>query len=170
MKITLYMAISIDGFITKGETDSDWVSETDWEEFYGHIKANDAVVMGRKTMEQFDSHEFPIEGVYNFVLSSNTSLHKESDNLSILDISPIDLVLTAQEKGFENLLLIGGGYTNESFLKASLIDEVVLSVHPIILGEGLNLFGTSNLTVKLNLISSKVVNSELVQLKYKVIK
>ncbi|MCB9823959.1 dihydrofolate reductase family protein [Candidatus Nomurabacteria bacterium] len=49
MKITLYMATSIDGYITRGQNNSDWVSELDWDQFYSYIKANDAVIMGRKT-------------------------------------------------------------------------------------------------------------------------
>jgi len=43
------MATSIDGYITRGQNNSDWVSELDWDQFYSYIKANDAVIMGRKT-------------------------------------------------------------------------------------------------------------------------
>lgn len=62
MKLTVCMAISIDGFITRGENDSDWVSETDWEQFNAFIRASDGVIMGRKTMEQF-GEDFPLKAL-----------------------------------------------------------------------------------------------------------
>ncbi|MBD3366014.1 hypothetical protein GF360_01580 [candidate division WWE3 bacterium] len=170
MKITLYMATSIDGYITRGQEDSSWVSETDWDQFYSYIKASDAVIMGRKTMEQFDSDEFPIENSFNIVLTSNEDLHKEAENLSIREGSANDIVNFARKKGFENLLIIGGENTNGQFLRADLIDEIVLSVHPLIIGQGLTLFGKSDLDVKLQLLETKEINNELVQLRYKVLK
>lgn len=48
MKITLYMATSINGFIAKGQNDTDWVSESDWAQFYSYMQKSDAVIMGRK--------------------------------------------------------------------------------------------------------------------------
>lgn len=170
MKVTLYMAISVDGFITRGENDSDWVSESDWDQFYSYIKTSDAVIMGRKTMEQFGEDEFPIEGSFNIVLSNNSQLHKETENLRIMAGKPEDVIDYAKKKGYENLLIIGGANTNEQFLRSGLIDEVVLSVHPLVIGKGLNLFGDETLDVNLELIGSKEINSELVQLRYKVLK
>lgn len=46
MKLTVYMAISVDGLITKGDSDSDWVSDSDWDQFYSYVKDSDAVIMG----------------------------------------------------------------------------------------------------------------------------
>lgn len=170
MKITLYMAVSADGLITKGENDSDWVSPNDWDQFYKYIQSNDAIIMGRKTMDQFGEDEFPIEEVVNIVLSRNEDLHINSDNLIILEGSPKDVVKLADKKGLKNLLLIGGEDVNNQFIKNKLIDEIVLSVHPLLIGNGLSLCGIENLKVKLKLKTSKVVNDELVQIEYKVLK
>lgn len=169
MKITLYMAISIDGLITRGETDFDWVSESDWDQFYSYMKQNDVVIMGRKTMEQFGEDEFPIEGLHNIVLSSNEALHKQEENLTILSGTPNKVLSLAKDKGFENLLLIGGENVNGQFLQSKLINEIVLSVHPLIIGSGLSLFGRKDLDVPLELLGSKEINKELVQLRYKVL-
>jgi len=167
MKLTVYMAISIDGLITCGDNDSDWVSDNDWEQFYSYIKANDAVIMGRKTMEQF-GEDFPIEGPLNIVLTNNTDLHKESDNLIILSASPQEIIDLAVKKGLNNLLLIGGSETNKQFIEAGLVDEIVLSVHPLVIGRGLHLFGSDPLDVNLELVSTKAINNELVQIVYEV--
>jgi dihydrofolate reductase len=167
MKLTVYMAISIDGLITRGENDSDWVSETDWEQFYSFIQANDAVIMGRKTMEQF-GEDFPVEGPVNIVPSANTDLHTDTNKLVILAATPQEILELAAQRGLTKLLLIGGSHTNMQFLKAGFVDEIVLSVHPLVLGTGLHLFGSEPLDVTLELVSSKSINNELVQIVYKV--
>jgi len=169
MKLTVYMAISIDGLITRGDNDSDWVSKTDWDQFYSYIKASDAVIMGRRTMEQFGS-DFPIEGPLNIVLSSNEKLHKDTDNLIITKGTVKDIVSIAKNRGLEKLLLIGGSNTNMQFLQAGLVDEIVLSVHPLLIGNGLKIFGDSPLDTQLELVSAKSINNELVQIIYNVIK
>ncbi|MEN9389287.1 MAG: hypothetical protein RLY61_371 [Candidatus Parcubacteria bacterium] len=167
MKLTVYMAISVDGLITRGENDSDWVSETDWEQFNTFIRASDGVIMGRKTMEQF-GEDFPVEGPVNIVLSANTNLHRDADKLVILSATPQEVLELAAQRGLERLLLIGGSQTNMLFLKAGLVDEIVLSVHPLVIGTGLHLFGSESLNVALELVSSKLINNELVQVVYKV--
>jgi len=163
------MAISIDGLITKGKNDSDWVSKTDWNQFYSYIQSNDAVIMGRKTMDAFGK-DCPIADTFNIVLSNNKKLHKSGNNLAIMSATPKKVVEFAKSKSLNNLLLIGGSETNKQFLKAKLIDEIVLSAHPLIIGNGLHLFDDDPLDVPLELIDTKTINNELVQLKYKVVK
>ena len=68
------------------------------------------------------------------------------------------------------MLLIGGANTNQQFLEAGLIDEIVLSVHPLVIGRGLKLFGEFANQVNLQLVSTAAFNNELVQIVYKVIK
>lgn len=169
MKLTLYMAISIDGLITRGEEDSDWVSKSDWDQFYSYIKANDAVIMGRRTIDQFGD-DFPIEGPVNIVLSNNKNLQKGTDKLIIMTGTPEEVVTKAKNKGLNKLLLIGGSETNTQFIKANLIDEIVISVHPLVIGHGLQLFGSDPIDVNLKLVSTKTINKELVQIVYKVLK
>ncbi len=164
------MAISIDGLITRGEDYSGWVSKNDWEEFYSYIKQNDAVLMGRKTMEQFGEDEFPIPGTLNIVLSRNADIHKDTELLLITQGTPKEILDLAQKHGVEKLLIIGGENVNSQFLRENLIDEIILSVHPLVIGEGKSLFGRDPLDVKLSLVSSRVINNELIQLRYKVIK
>jgi dihydrofolate reductase len=170
MKLTLYVAISIDGLISKGSDDTEWVSKTDWAQFYKYIKSSDAVIMGRRTMDQFDANDFPIKGPTNIVLTNNPLLRKETKNLIIMSGTPLDVVSKAKAKGFKKLLLIGGAQTNREFIKANLIDEIVVSMHPLAIGNGLQLFGSEPLDVKLKPISTKLIKNELVQIVYKVIK
>ncbi|MFC1622035.1 dihydrofolate reductase family protein [Patescibacteria group bacterium] len=167
MKLTLYMAISVDGKITRGETDSDWVSETDWDQFYQYVTGSDAVIMGRKTMDQFEGDDFPMKGPVNIVLTRNKNLHNETETEIISDRSPKEIMALAKEKGWENLLLIGGEDINGQFLEENLIDEMVLSVHPLIIGEGLTLF-SKDVSADLERLGTTELEDGLIQVRYKV--
>ena len=162
------MATSIDGKITRGENDSDWVSETDWDQFKKYVSASDAVIMGRKTMEQFEGDDFPLKGPVNVVLTRNKKLHKETEKEIISDRTPREIMALAKEKGWKNLLLIGGENTNGQFLKENLIDEVVLSIHPLVIGEGLSLFGKDVFATTTKRVGTEELGEGLIQLKYKV--
>jgi dihydrofolate reductase len=161
------MATSIDGCITRGGNDTDWVSESDWSEFKKQVKSQDAVIMGKKTMEQFGDN-FPVEGPTNVVLTRSTEGRMDTDELVYFSGEPQDLVNRLSEMGPTNLLLIGGANTNDQFLAAGLIDEIILSVHPLVIGKGLHLFGDEELDAKLQLVETKTISNELVQIRFSV--
>lgn len=66
------------------------------------------------------------------------------------------------------MLLIGGGHVNGSFIQNNLIDEVFLSVHPLILGEGIKIFENFRKQVDLDFVGSEEMEEGLVQLHYKI--
>lgn len=169
MKVILYMAISIDGFVAKKNGDSDWVSEIDSVNFEQKIKEVGCIVVGRRTFDQYQGDLYPVEGVTNIVLTSDVSLKSKKNNVVYVQ-SPNDAIRIAQEKNHDKALLIGGGTTNGLFLQEGLIDEMFLSVHPLILGDGIKLFENSEKDISLKLISQKELGEGLVQLHYRVIK
>ncbi|OGM11384.1 hypothetical protein A2Z22_01210 [Candidatus Woesebacteria bacterium RBG_16_34_12] len=167
MKITLYMAISVDGYIAKKDGDSDWISEDDNENFEEEIGKRGCIIVGRKTFDQFKGDLYPIEGVTNIILTTNQKEKKEDRNV-FFACSPQEAVEIAKKQGHKEVLLIGGGTTNRLFLKENLIDEVILSVHPLILGDGIKLFDGGSFDVGLELIGVNKLEEDLVQLRYKV--
>jgi len=169
MKVTLYMAVSIDGFIAKKDGDSDWVSPVDSTNFEQKIKEKGCIFVGRRTFDQYQGDLYPVKGVTNIVLTSDLSLKSENDDV-IYAQSPSDAIKQAQEKGHDRALLIGGGTTNGLFLKEGLIDEVFLSVHPLILGNGIKLFEGIETDLKLRFIDQKELGEGLAQLHYRVVK
>ncbi len=169
MKVTLYMAISIDGFVAKNDDNTDWVSETDWGVFSKMVKNTGCIVMGRRTYEA-SGEDFPYDCQLNIVMTSDKSLKSKSKNVLFTSASPAEVLKIAGEKGFKNLLVIGGGKVNGAFLKAGLIDEVYLSVHPKILGEGIKLFEAGEIDVDLELTGIKQMSEDLAQLHYRVIR
>jgi len=169
MRVILYLAISADGLIAKKDGDSDWVSEVDAEEFERKIKVAGCVTVGRKTYKQYLNDIFPVKEVYNFILTKSSENQRKESNVLFVK-SPQEIIKLAEEKGCKYVLVIGGGETNASFLKENLIDEIFLSVHPLILGSGIHLFQDIETFTKLELLAYKKLKEGLVQLHYKVIK
>lgn len=170
MTVQLYMAVSVDGFVAKNNDDTSWVSNTDWDNFRSFIKEAGIIVMGRKTYE-VSGDDFPYENALNMVMTSNkTLLSKQQKDVLFTDKKPAEVVKLAKEKGFGKLLIIGGGKLNASFLEAGLIDEIILSVHPILLGQGIKLFDSKETDIKLNPFSVKQLDEGLIQIRYEVAK
>lgn len=166
------MATSINGYITQGQDDSDWVSETDWEQFNKLVHESGAIVMGKNTYYQFGDDEFPVEGAFNFVLTHDPKLLKKSfpDKALFTDKSPQGVIALAKEMEFEQLMLIGGMKLNTAFMQSGLIDEVWLSVHPLFIGKGKTITEQFESFQKLEFLGSTELENGLIQLRYKVVK
>lgn len=169
MKVILYNAISIDGFIAVKDGDTSWVSPSDWEEFAKFIVDAGIIVMGKNTYVA-SGEDFPYVDAINIVMTNDKALQEKSTDSEVFtDKTPHEVVAFAKAKGFEKLLLIGGGLLNGSFLNDGLIDEIVISIHPIVLNKGIRLFENTDKMIELEYIESKVVEN-LVQARYKVLK
>jgi len=167
MKVILYMAISIDGYIAKKDGDSDWVSEIDSKIFEKKIEEAGCIVVGRKTFDQFYDDLYPVEGLTNIVLTNDATRQDKNENVIFIP-SPKEALQIAEQKGHNKVLLIGGGHVNGAFIQDNLIDEVFLSVHPLILGEGIKIFENFRKQVDLEFIGSKEMEEGLFQLHYKI--
>ncbi len=169
VKVILYMAVSVDGFIAKEDGDSDWVSPIDSEVFEAKTKEVGCIVVGRKTFEQYYGEIYPLEGVKNIVLTHRPDAQKESPNVFFAD-SPEHAIKIAEAANLRAILVVGGGQTNSAFLNKNLIDEIFLTVHPLILGKGIKIFEDFEGDRNLRLIKIKPLTKDLIQLHYQVIK
>jgi len=170
---SVYIAASIDGFIADKNGGIEWLNRTPnpensdlgFNEFNDRI---DAIVMGRNTFETVCS--FDIDWPYKlpvFVLSN--SLEKISEEYQekafLVKGSLIEVLKQIHQKGC-NSLYIDGGATIQSFLKEDLIDELIITTIPVVLGEGIPLFSTLNHELNFELVSSEVYINHLVQTHY----
>lgn len=171
MKVILYMATSINGNITIGKSNSDWVDKADWKMFHKVITDSKVMVMGSETYKQF-ADDFPQKGALNVVMTKKKELlNKKIKGAMFTNKSPKELVKKLKNEGFKKMALIGGMKLNTSFLKNNLIDEVFIDIHPILIGEGLRLFeNTKKLFKKMQLLDVKKMGNNLVLLHYKVVK
>jgi len=166
LHVTIYNATSIDGFIATKNDNTDWVSDTDWEIFQNLTKQHDVVIMGRRTYETV-LDDFPFNCKLNIVLTNQKQLLKKENNIWFTNKKPAKILHEIEKNGFKTCLIIGGGKTNASFLEANLVDEVIVDIHPIILGGGIKLFETNKqLQYQLKLIESKQIKNGLCLNKY----
>jgi dihydrofolate reductase len=169
MKIALYMAISIDGLVAKSDGDSDWVSPIDSDNFDRKIQEFGCIIVGRKTFDQYQGELYPVTEVTNIVLTSNANAAPDSQNVYYVQ-TPQAAIKQAEMESHRQALLIGGGTVNGSFLKEHLIDEVYISLHPLILGKGIKLFENFEKQVELELLEQQTLGKDVLQLHYRVIK
>ena len=169
----VFIAKSLDGFIAGKKGELDWlhaVPNPDNVEmgFADLMNRIDGIVMGRNTFEIVCNLDG--EWLYSkpvFVLSSILSSipEKFKDKAEIVKGSPGEIVELLHNKGFHQLY-IDGGLTIQSFLRSGLIDELVITTIPVLLGEGIPLFGELPHPIFLNHLKTVVYLNQLVQSHY----
>lgn len=173
MANSVYIATSLDGYIATPNGGIEWLSEfpNPSKSDYGYsefIDKIDALVMGRKTFEMVSSYQPWPYTKKVFVLSN--SLKEISaplvDKAEIIDGDLKSIVKKLNEKGYKELY-IDGGKTVQSFLKKNMIDELIISKIPIILGDGIPLFGRQDHSLKFEHCSTEVFEGGLVKSHYK---
>ena len=170
MNTILYMGISINGYIAKADGDSEWTSDEDLKGFYEGSKRAGNIVMGKNTyLAAMKSGYFPFPDALNIVVTHEQIENRWGDErVLITDRSPNDVARLLEEKGFQTLFLAGGGQLNTSFMKDHLINEIYLDVEPLIFGRGIPIFADSDFETELELIETKQINPNTVQLHYRV--
>lgn len=169
MKVILYMAISADGLIAGEKDETPWSNAT-WESYYNFVKDRKNIVLGRRTYELMQEvNEFEKIGRPFTVVVSNDLKRETDKNFAFAD-SPRQALEILEQKGFKEALVAGGGHLNGSFMAENLVDEIYLDVEPVVLGKGIRLFENGNLDVKLELLETKKLSENEIQLHYQVLK
>lgn len=177
MKATVYIATSVDGFIARKNGNIDWLpggGETESGEDYGYqefIDSVDALVMGRNTYElalSFDSWPYGEKPV--FVLSSQKANIPNDIAITVESMcaSPQEVVRRLAELGYKHLY-IDGGKTIQGFLREGLIQQLIITTVPILIGTGIPLFSSLPHDVRLHHLGTRQFENGLVQSKYEVI-
>jgi dihydrofolate reductase len=168
----VFVGTSLDGYIAGKNGDLEWLNEipNPSKSDYGYAEFNeniDAIVMGRNTYEAvLGFSEWPYEKPV-FVLTNTIDKVPESleDKVEIVKGDLKTLVTMLKKKGYENLY-IDGGNVIQSFLKEDLIDEMILTRIPILLGEGVPLFGKLESYMMFTLEKTVTYNDTLVSSHY----
>nr|WP_319401526.1 dihydrofolate reductase family protein [uncultured Carboxylicivirga sp.] len=173
-KNSVFIATSIDGYIADRNGGLDWLHsipnpENEDMGYIEFINRIDAIVMGRKTFETVIS--FTIPWPYNkpvFVLSNklNKIPASHKNKAYLIKGSLTDILEQIHEKGYERLY-IDGGTTINNFLKADLIDEMIFTTIPVLLGGGSSLFGDLPNQLNFELTGTKIYLNQITQNHYK---
>jgi dihydrofolate reductase len=166
-KLILYSAASLDGYIAGPNHEIDWLftaGDYGYASFYDSI---DTTVSGYNTYKltlTFDS--FPYPDKKNFVFSSHHG-HQEETPVNFITGDPAEFVKDLKSKPGKDIWLVGGGQINTLMLNARLIDELIISIHPLILGKGIPLFAGSPGKCGFLLAGTKSYPAGLLQVTYK---
>lgn len=178
MKASVYIATSVDGFIAREDGGLDWLpphtpaSSTDgdygYQEFFDSV---DALVMGRNTYQTvLDFDGWPYGSKPVIVLSSGSvEIPAElAGKVEAMSCSPTELVRRLAERQMEHLY-IDGGITIQRFLRAELIQQLIITRVPVLIGTGIPLFGPLDHDIRLRHVETTAFNSGLVQTRYEVL-
>lgn len=184
MKCSVFIATSVDGFIAKRDGNVDWLhtagnSEIDMGEHADmgmaeYMASIDCLIMGRKCMEMIASMDLSPEqwpyGDTRIIVLSNTLKHapdnlKEKVEMYSGDLN--QLVSQLEREGHQHAY-IDGGTTIQAFINLQLINEMIITRTPVLLGEGIPLFGKTFKDIKLEQAQAIAFANDFVQVKYTV--
>jgi dihydrofolate reductase len=174
MRISVYIATTVDGFIARDDGDVSWLDEynRDSDEDYGFgtfFASVDCLVMGRKTFEKVLSFdEWGYAGKRVVVLSHRGVAIPEdlASSIECLSGAPVEVAERLAARGHEHLY-IDGGETIRGFLAAGLVDTLVLTRVPLLLGSGISLFDTLAQEIPLQHVGTQHFPTGLVQSEYR---
>ncbi|MDJ0801918.1 MAG: dihydrofolate reductase family protein [Desulfobacterales bacterium] len=166
IKTILLMALTLDGKIAKDSDHfPDWTGKADKRLFVEITKAAGALIMGSKT---FDTIGKPLPGRKNIVMTRDPRRISTWDNLVYTNLTPQALLAELESEGYREVVLAGGTRINSIFLRAGLIDELIVTITPMIFGSGIGLF-EEGIEVDLVLEEFRPLDEARVCLHYRVV-
>jgi dihydrofolate reductase len=180
-RVTIHMAASLDGFITRKDGRVDWLETAD--EFMGgdsldpsqveaFLKTIDCYVMGSRTYET--ALNFETKGLGwaygdkpTFVLTSR-NLPRTRDTVEFYSGDLTQFVNERLRPAFRSIWFVGGGAVSGECLRRGLADEIRYSILPILIGDGVPFFEKLGRDVTLHLTEVKAYNNGMVELRYEV--
>ena len=181
-KVTLGLATSLDNYIARTQGGADWML---WTKEVADLSAKfmktvDAILIGRKTYEvMLASGETSYPGATNYVFSRSkkrlsaltktaASKKKPARNVEFVGQDLVSFVQHLKQQKGSGIVVFGGGELASSLFNADLIDEVVLNVHPVILGSGIPLFPEIERQINLKLFEVKRLKNGCIVLSYRI--
>jgi dihydrofolate reductase len=172
-KVILYIAASLDGFVAIEDGDVSWLDDFHgdngnygFSEFFSGDQCNHHGFSHVRTGIGF--REWPYQGIPTFVFIKRALRSTERANITWYSGSPQEIPAIVRQKGEEHIWLVGGALLARSFMKQNLVDEIILSIVPFILGSGISLFGRMWEEIRLELKNSLRYGTGIVQLRYRV--
>ncbi len=181
-KLTLGLANSLDNYIARKDGGFDWLH---WSKEVAEISAKfmktvDALLIGRKTFEvMLASGQTSYPGAKNYVFSRSkkkrealkkklAAKKKPDRNVEIVAEDAAKFVSELKKRKGKGIVVFGGGELAKSLFEADLIDEVVLNIHPVLLGSGIPLFHEMKKQIDLELLECKILEGGYLAVTYRV--
>jgi dihydrofolate reductase len=174
LKVSVYIATTVDGFIARPNGDISWlngIGETEDHGFASFIESVDVMVMGRKTFDQvltFDEWGYADTRVIVLSRGSVDIPEHLSNSVESSSSAPRNLIERFSEEGRRHVY-VDGGMTIQSFLNEGLVTNLELFRIPVLIGEGISLFGPLDQDTQLRLIESEPFPSGIVRSSYEIL-
>jgi dihydrofolate reductase len=172
-KVILYIACSIDGFIAKADGNLEWLNSIPNPDNIDHgysdfLKGISIIIMGRRTYSEVLGFgiDWPYSDRITYVVTNNDSFKIETPETYILKGNIVETVNKFKLKSRKDIWLVGGGQLVTFFLNNNLIDKMIISFIPTILGQGIPLFPDKPKETMWNLINNIAYSTGIVTLTY----
>lgn len=172
MKASVFVGTSVDGFIARHNGDFDFLPEGGGEPhgYTEFIATVDVLVIGRNTFDKVVTFDTWPYGDTRVVVLSNRTIDTSAirgARVEQMSGPPSEIVSRLAASGAQHAY-IDGGITVQQFLRAGLIQRLVITRVPVLVGQGIPLFGSLAQDVKLRHISTQAYASGLVKSEYEV--
>ncbi len=169
-KIILGLAVSLDNFIEGPSGEYDWCFIDQDYGLAAFMDGIDAIFMGRKSFELASAMEDqnPWTGMHTYLFSN--TIKQAPSGTTLISGESLAKVQEIKNQPGKDIWLFGGASLTSCLMNAGLVDELWLSVHPILLGSGKPLFTGIHHRIRTELLDSHTYSTGLVSLKYRVVK
>lgn len=167
VKTAIICATSINGWIGRN-TDSqpDWTSPEDMAHFKSLTLDYGVVIVGRRT---FSTMTKPLIDRLNIVLTKNPHRMKPQKGVWYTDQTPFDILIDLSRRGFSKAAIIGGEQINTLFWNLNLVDELIITIEPIIFSGKVALLSTEAKERRLKQIETQPLSSGGLIVRYRLL-
>lgn len=158
-KVSCYIAMSLDGYIATTNDSLEWLYKVDVGGDAGYadfIETIDTVVIGRRTYDwlmEETKGEYPYADKKSYVFSE--SVTGTNEHVIFTSEAVCEFVERLRKEPGTGIWVVGGGQLLHDFLKERLIDELIISIAPVLIGDGVPLFKTMEIETEFTLVSAK---------------
>lgn len=170
-KLLLYIAMSLDGYIATEDESLEWLinvkgeGDNGYSEFYETV---DTILMGNRTYEWIMRHEigeFPYKNKECYVFTRSSI--EDTEDVKFINDDVVSVTNKLRNQVGRNIWIVGGGELLQDFLKEKLVDQIIVTVAPSIIGKGIPLFNKGDYQLDLTLMGIRNFN-QFAELRYSV--
>jgi dihydrofolate reductase len=174
-KIKLYIASSIDGFIARPDGDLDWLTgfPNPEKSDYGYKIFNDSVdtvIMGERTCHNILALDvkWPYQGKKCYIISNSMGVNSPGHDIELITENVIEEISCLKEDDGKDIWLAGGGKSVSLLLDAGLLDSMIITYIPKVLGDGIPLFPDRIKESDWSAVNTQSYENGVVQVEYQV--
>jgi dihydrofolate reductase len=169
----LYTATSLDGFIARPDGNIDWLTSVpnpDQGDYgYSDLLAGiETIIMGRKTYDDVLGFgiPWPYAGFKTYIVTTHKDFKPSTEDTFVLSTNWKEAVLDLKHENTKDIWLMGGGQLNTAFINEGLLDQMIITIVPKMIGEGIRLFAQYPAELEWTLVNVQSFNTGLVNLTY----